>query len=113
MYILKEDIKDGDRLIRWLENHMFIRSKYSCKKRNMRAIAIHFSGSHGTNVYILCLNRMCDTNPHTGWLNCRKRCETEEEFITAIQERLDKQHDARLRETLSEDMIQFLKNIRK
>jgi len=113
MYILKEDIKDRDGLIRWLEDHGIHRSEYSCKKRNTRAVAIHFGGVHGSNVYILCSDKMCNSDPHTSWLTCRKRYWTEDEFIAALKEKLDEQHDARLRETLNEDMVQFLKNTRK
>jgi hypothetical protein len=113
MYILREDIKDMNGLIRWLEDHMFIRSEYSCKKRNTRAVAIHFGGPYGTNHYIFCSDRMCNSNPYISWLDCRKRYWTEEEFESNIQVKLDEQHDIRLRMTLSEDMVQFLKNCRK
>lgn len=93
MYILKEDIKDLNELIHWLENHTFIRSEYSCKKRNMCAIAIHFGGPYGTNHYTFCSDRMCSTNPHTSWSTCRRRYQTEEEFIAALKEKLDRRHE--------------------
>ena len=93
MYILKEDIKDLDELITWLNSEGLINSEYSCKKRNMCAIAIHLGGPHDTNDYIFCSDMMCSTNPHISWLTCRKRYETQEEFIAAIQERLDEIHD--------------------
>ena len=100
-------------LVRWLEDHMFIRSEYSCKKRNARAVAIHFGGPHGTNHYIFCSDRMCNSNPYISWLNNHKRYLTEEEFESSVQVKLDEQHDIRLRMTLSEDMVGFLKNIKK
>ena len=59
----------------------------------MRAIAIHFGGSHDTNAYIFCSDRMCSSNPHTSWLCCRKRYEDEEEFKKDIQTRLSEIHD--------------------
>lgn len=92
MYILKEDIKDLDGLIHWLEDHGIFRSEYSCKKRNTRAIAIHFGGAHGVSTYILCSDKMCTSNPHTSWIECRKRYWTEEEFKSNIQVKLDKLH---------------------
>lgn len=92
-YILKEDIKDRDELINWLESEGFRNSEYSCKKRNMCAIAIHFSGPYGgRHAYILCSDKMCNSNPYISWLNCRKRCWTQEEFITALKEKIDNTH---------------------
>ena len=113
MYILKEDIKDIDGLVRWLEDHMITRSEYSCKKRNARAVAVHFGREYGANTYIFCSEKMCSSDPHISWLNCRKRYQTEEEFKLGVQTKLDIHHDGRLRATLSDDMVQFLKNIRK
>ena len=107
MYILKEDIKNIDELVRWLENHMITRSEYSCKKQKMCAIAIHFGRPHphGTNTYIFCSDRMCSCDPKISWLCCRKRYGDEEEFKVDIQTKLNKIYDVRLRETLSKDMM--------
>ena len=50
----------------------------------------------------------------TKWFRkCHKRYKTEEEFKSSIQAKLYERHDARLRETLGEDMVSFLKKHQK
>lgn len=89
-YILKKDVKDFDSLVNELKRNGLSRSEYSCNKRNTFAIATHFAGTE-IREFIFLSERMCSQDPHSSWITSRKQCESEEEFLTKIDEKVKDQ----------------------
>lgn len=92
-YILKMDIKDFDALIAELKKRYLARSEHSCNKRNAFGIATYFAGE--VREFIFLSERMCCSEPRISWITSRKRCTSEEDFLSEIDAKIRKQIENR------------------
>ena len=88
-YILKTDIKDFDALIAELNKRYLVRSEHSCNKHNAFGIATYFWGE--VRKFIFLSERMCCSDPMVSWITSRKRCVSEDEFLSEIDAKIRKQ----------------------
>ena len=92
-YILKTDIKDFDALVAELKKRYLARSGHSCNKRNAFGIATYFGAE--VREFIFLSERMCCSEPTVSWITSRKRCMSEEEFLSEIDAKIRKQIENR------------------
>ena len=57
-------------------------------------IATYFAGTE-IREFIFLSERMCDSNPHISWITSRTKCDTEEEFLKRIDDKIKNQIENR------------------
>lgn len=93
-YIFRKDVKDFNAFIEKLQNRHICRNKHSCNKRNAVAIATYFAGTE-IREFIFLSERMCDSDPHISWITSRIKCDTEEEFLKRVDDKIKNQIENR------------------
>ena len=87
MYIMRENIEDLDKLIQRLRERSFTGSIFSCRRENAKGVATFISTSRQFE-YILLSEKMCSNDPRYSWTACRKRYESEVDFLREIDKQL-------------------------
>jgi hypothetical protein len=80
MYILFTPEMNIDNILSALHNKGLKDSHYGPDKEHAIGVCTTFVTKHYT---FLC-EPMLSKNPHVSWIHCRKKYETEEEFINAV-----------------------------
>ena len=89
-YILKEDIKDFGALIKALKKRNLVRCEYSYNGHNAFGVATYFNKTEA-NEFIVLSERMCCCDPQISWITTRIKCESEEEFLQKVDEKIEQQ----------------------